>query len=153
MKSLWRFFPWAIVAGIGLVVMVNGGMIYAAIDSFPGRADEEGFLLSNHYDAVLARAEHEASRGWSLVAQVDAEGRPVLTLKYRDGKPLRDASVTGLAERPLGARERHSLVFHESDAGRYVADAALPASGQWELTLSTSAEGHDVAATRRIIVQ
>lgn len=153
MKSLWRFFPWAVAAGIGLVVMVNGGMIYAAIHSFPGRADEEGFLLSNHYDAVLAHAEHEASLGWSLAAQVDAEGRPVLTLKDRNGAPLRDASLTGLAERPLGARERHPLVFHENNAGQYVADARLPAPGQWELTLSASAEGHDVAATRRVVVR
>jgi len=111
-RSLWRFFPLAIVAGLGVVVGVNVVMVYAALHSFPGQAGNEG----------------------------------------RDGAPLRGASVAASAERPLGAPETQSLVFHESDAGRYVADTALPVAGQWEMTLSASFGGHDIAATRRVVV-
>ena len=151
-RSLWRFFPGAIVAGIGLVVVVNAGMVYAALHSFPGKAGDEDFALSNRYDAVLARQQREASLGWALSVQTDAAGRPVVSLTGRDGSPLGGASVAASVERPLGASEAQVVVFRETEGGRYVADAVLPAQGQWELTLSVSHSGRGMAATRRVIV-
>jgi nitrogen fixation protein FixH len=150
--SLWRFFPLAVVAGLGLVVVVNAGLVYAALHGFPGQAGDEGFALSNHYDAVLDREQREAALGWTVVARTDAAGRPEVRLADRNGSPLRGASLAASAARPLGAPETQSLVFHEVDAGSYVAGAALPMAGQWELTLSASFGGHDIAATRRVIV-
>ena len=152
MRSAWRFFPLAIIAALGVVVAVNAGMVYAALHSFPGQAGAEDFELSNHYDTVLERAQREAALGWSLVAVTDERGRPEITLSDRNGAPLHGASVGGSAQRPLGALEHRALAFHETAAGRYVADAVLPMPGQWELTLSVSLGGHDVGATRRVIV-
>jgi nitrogen fixation protein FixH len=148
---MWRFFPLWVVAGLGLVVVVNAGMIYAALSTFPGQAGEEDFALSNHYDAVLDREQREAALGWSVVAVTDAAGRPEVTLTDRNGAPLNGASVAASAERPLGAPEQQALAFREATPGHYVASAALPISGQWELTLSASFGGHDIAATRRVI--
>ncbi len=127
-------------------------MVYAALHSFPGKAGDEDFALSNHYDAVLEREQREASLGWTVVAQTDATGVPEIRLTDRDGSPLRGAAVAATAERPLGAPERRALVFHEADNGRYVADASLPEPGQWELTLSASFGGQTMAVTRRVIV-
>jgi nitrogen fixation protein FixH len=151
-RSLWRFFPLGVVAGLGLVVVVNAGMVYAALHSFPGQAGDEGFELSNHYDAVLDRQRHEAALGWAVVAHADAAGRPEVVLTDRDGAPLQGALVMATAERPLGAPEQRALAFREMTAGRYVADAVLPEPGQWELTLSASFGGQDMLATRRVIV-
>jgi nitrogen fixation protein FixH len=151
-RSFWRFFPLAVIAGLGLVVVVNAGLVYAALHGFPGQAGDEGFALSNHYDAVLEREQREAALGWTVVARTDAAGRPEVRLADRDGSPLRGASVAASAERPLGAPETRLLEFHEFDAGSYIADAPLPMAGQWELTLSASVGGHDIAATRRVIV-
>jgi nitrogen fixation protein FixH len=152
-RSLWRFFPLAVVAGLGLVVLINAGLVYAALHSFPGKAGDEDFALSNRYDAVLEREQHEALLGWNLLAQTDAAGTPEIRLIDRGGSPLRGASVAASAERPLGAPERRTLVFREIATGRYVADAPLPITGQWELTVSASLGGHDIAATRRVIVR
>jgi nitrogen fixation protein FixH len=152
MKSMWRFFPLAVAAGLGVVIAVNAGMVYTALHSFPGQAGAEDFALSNHYDAVLDREQAEAALGWTLVARTDDAGRPEVALTDRDGASLRGASVAATAERPLGAPEQRALAFHEVAAGRYVADAVLPMPGQWELTLSASQLGHDMAATRRVIV-
>jgi nitrogen fixation protein FixH len=149
---MWRFFPQAVVAGLGIVVVVNLGMVYAALHSFPGQAGNEDFALSNHYDAVLQREQREAALGWTVATQTDATGRPEVMLTERDGSPLHGASVEGSAERPLGSPAQHALSFRETAAGRYEADAALPAPGQWELTLSASLGGDDMAATRRVIV-
>ena len=151
-RSLWRYFPLAIVGGLGLVVVVNAGMVYAALHSFPGKAGDEDFALSNRYDAVLEREQQEIALGWTVVARTDVGGVPEITLADRDGSPLRGAVVAATAERPLGAPERRALVFHEAEHGRYVADASLPEAGQWELTVSASFGGRDIAATRRVIV-
>jgi nitrogen fixation protein FixH len=152
-RSGWRLFPWLITASIGAVVAVNAGMIYAAVTGFPGRAGDQGFALSNHYNAVLERTQREAELGWAVVARTDGIGRAEVVLNDRHGAPLRGASVAASAKRPLGASETHLLAFHEAAAGKYVADTALTTPGQWDLTLSASAGGHEMAVTRRIIVR
>jgi nitrogen fixation protein FixH len=149
---MWRWFPWLVAVALGVVVAVNAGMIYAALASFPGKAGNDGFDLSNQYDAVLDHARRTAELGWTMAARADGTGRPEVTLADRQGSPLTGASVAASAARPLGAPQTQPLAFHETEAGRYVADAALTLPGQWELTLSAAADGHTVAVTRRIIV-
>jgi len=39
-RSLWRFFPWFLAGGLGFVVLVNVGMAYMAIHTFPGVVDK-----------------------------------------------------------------------------------------------------------------
>ena len=114
---MWRFFPLWVVAGLGLVVVVNAGMIYAALSTFPGQAGEEDFALSNHYDAVLDREQREAALGWSVVAVTDAAGRPEVTLTDRNGAPLNGASVAASAERPLGRRSSRRWRFAKRHPG------------------------------------
>lgn len=153
-RSLWRFFPLGVVAAMSVVIAVNAGMIYSALHTFPGAAGgDEGFALSNNYNAVLDQAQRDAALGWSVQASSDQAGRPVVNLTSRDGRPLHGASIAASAERPLGAPETLRLTFHEAIAGQYVADAALPARGQWDLTLLASSGAQEIAATRRIIVR
>lgn len=153
-RSAWRFFPVALIASMALVVAVNAGMVYAALHSFPGATEgDEGFMLSNHYDAVLNHAQREVALGWNVAAQTDEKGRAVVVLTDRQGLPLQGATVAASAERPLGAPETQALAFHEIGVGRYVADAALPLRGQWDLTLTASAEANTVAVTRRVFVR
>jgi nitrogen fixation protein FixH len=140
------------MAGLGAVVLVNAGMVFAALKSFPGKAGSEDFELSNRYDTVLLRSEHDAALGWTIQASTDGARVPVVVLTQRDGTPLRAAVLEGTAGRPLGPPETQHLTFHELTGGRYVADAVLPEQGQWELTLSASAGGSQIVATRRVIV-
>ncbi len=153
-RSAWRFFPLAVIGAMALVVAVNAGLVYAAMHSFPGAAEgDEGFALSNHYDAVLERAQHEAALGWTVTAHADEAGRAVVMLADRNGVALRGATVGARAERPLGAPEARALMFHEIEQGTYIADAVLPLKGQWELTLTASEQGQTMAVTRRVIVR
>jgi nitrogen fixation protein FixH len=150
--SRWRWFPWALAGSMGVVVAVNVAMVTFALHTFPGQAGSDGFDLSNHYDEVLARVQHDTALGWVVRALPGDSGRPVVVLTDRSGAPLRDAVVVGTAERPLGPAETTHLVFRADAAGRYVADAALTMPGQWELQLSVGALGHTIAATRRVVV-
>ena len=118
----------------------------------PGKAGEEDFDLSNHYDAVIEREQREAALGWTRGSADGRSGPAGGEATDRDGSPLHGASVAASARASARRTGRRALVFHGTDTGRYVADAALPAQGQWELTLSASAGGHDMAATRRVIV-
>jgi len=140
------------VASLGVVVAVNGGMVWFALNTFPGQAGSDGFDLSNHYNQVLETVRREAALGWNVLLLPSDAGRLVLVLTDRSGALLRDARVEAIAERPLGPLMTTRLVFHDDGSGHYVADAALTAPGQWELQLSASAQGYTIAATRRIVV-
>lgn len=150
--SAWQWFPWALAASMGVVFAVNITMVAFALHTFPGQAGSDGFDLSNHYDQVLAKVQREAALGWDLRLMAGDAGRPVLVVTDRSGAPLRDAQIQATAERVLGPPETTHLVFRDAGLGRYVADAALTMPGQWELQLSASAQGHTIAATRRIVV-
>ena len=150
--SGWGWFPWALAGSMGVVIAVNLALVAFALHTFPGQAGSDGFDLSNHYDEVLARVQHEAALVWAVHVLPGDAGRPVLVLTDRSGAPLRDAVVAATAERPLGPPETTRLVFRADAAGRYVADTALTIPGQWELQLSVGAQGHTIATTRRIVV-
>ncbi len=153
-RTPWRFFPLGLVLSIGVVVVVNAGMIYAALHTFPGAAgDDESFALSNHYDTVLEQAQRVAALGWVVTAETDGAGKVVVTLAARDGVPLGGALLTGSAERPLGTPQTYAVRFAEAAHGHYVADAPLPLPGQWDVTLSASVGNSAMAVTRRVIVR
>ena len=40
-RSLWRFYPWFIAGGLGLVIAVNVVMVTIALRTFPGVADAD----------------------------------------------------------------------------------------------------------------
>jgi nitrogen fixation protein FixH len=137
---------------MGVVVAVNVAMVSFALHTFPGQAGSDGFDLSNHYDQVLEKVRREAALGWDVRLLPGEAGRPVLVLTDRSGAPLRDAVIDATAERPLGPPQTTHLLFRNDGGGRYVAEAGLTMPGQWELQLSVSAQGHAIAATRRIVI-
>ncbi len=151
-RSAWRFFPHAMVAGLLVVVVVNGGLVWWALTTFPGVAALDVFDHSNAYDEVLARAAREAALGWSVRSLGDAPA-PILALDGPNGRPLTGATVMAEARRPLGPDMKTRLAFREEAPGRYVAGAALPAAGQWELRLIVARDDQTLHATRRIVAK
>jgi nitrogen fixation protein FixH len=151
--SRWRFFPWALAAGMGVVMVVNFGMAYTALHTFPGSAGNDGFDLSNHYDKVLDSVARQNALGWTVTVEADASDRPVIHLLGRDGAPLIGATITATAERPVGDRMTSTPAFTETAPGTYRAASALGAKGQWDLELSATARGETVNTTRRVIVR
>jgi nitrogen fixation protein FixH len=151
-RSAWRYFPHALIAGLGLVVLVNVGMVWWALSTFPGVAALDVFDHSNAYDEVLAQAAQEAALGWQI-APFGEVPAPMLTLAEQDGRPLVGAVVMAEARRPLGPDMSTRLAFAETAPGRYMAQAPLPAAGQWELRLVVTRDANTLHATRRIVAK
>ncbi len=100
-RSAWRFFPLAVVGAMAVVVVVNVGMAWSALRTFPGTAVNDAFDHSNEYDKVLNAAAHEAALGWSLHLALD--GRvPMVRLTDRHGRAIEGAHIAAIAQRPLG---------------------------------------------------
>ena len=151
-RSLWWLFPYAVAACLGVVMVVNFGMAWTALSTFPGVAARDVFSHSNSYDQVLAVAAREAALGWSLRAELQ-EGRPVVVLAGPDGQPLTGVRLEGSARRPLGADDAVDLAFQPSAPGRFVSGVALGGQGQWDLRLIASQDGRTLHATRRVVVR
>jgi nitrogen fixation protein FixH len=146
----WKRFPNYLAAAMGAVVLVNAWFIYAAVTTFPGDAGSDDFGTSNRYNAVLAVAAAHAALGWSTAATAPAR-RPALMVTNANHAPLAGATITAQAERPIGTQAAVPLVFHELTPGRYLADHALPAPGQWDLMLCITHGPQTIRITRRVI--
>lgn len=149
-RTGWRFFPWYVAGGLGIVMVVNFTMTWLAVTTFPGQVTDRGFATSNNYNEVLAAAERQAALGWSVRTEL-AGSHPVLTLAGRDGAPLAAPRVTAVARRPVGDPGPIELVLRPTAPGRFEAETAL-APGRWDLDLIVMAEGSEFLSTRRLVV-
>jgi nitrogen fixation protein FixH len=151
-QSAWRWFPWLLAAAMLMVFAVNGSMVYFALHTFPGAANNDGFDESNSYARVLAGVAKQEALGWSATATASGD-RAELRLTDREGRALAGVAVAATAARPLGPPRTTELAFREAAAGRYVATVPLPEQGQWDLMLRVDAGERQFRATRRILVR
>ena len=147
-----RWVPWAIAGAFVVVFTVNGAFAYLALSSDTGLVTDHPFAVGSGYNRVLDAVDKQNALGWSLSA-ASHEGRAVLHLRDRDGRPLAGAAIEAAALRPLGPAHDMALHFHPAADGTYVADAALPLPGQWDLMLRAVQGGQEVRVTRRILVK
>lgn len=147
----WGWFPWIVAGSMATVVAVNGALLYFAKSTFPGAAATKPYEVGAAYNNVLADAARQEALGWRLGTSIDAE-HVVLMFVDRDGKQLKDLTITGTIARPVGSEAAYPLSFKAGADGVYRADQPLPARGQWELKLAARENGKIAyTAARRII--
>ena len=150
-RSAWDWFPWAVAASLMVVILINAGMIWAALSTFPGQAGQDGYDLSNDYNQVLRAAARQRALGWHVVLRLDAAHRLTLRLAGPDGRPLVATAAVAEAERPVGPRQVHRFVLIPVAPGHYRAGGPLP-RGQWQVALRLRAAGQDYSEQHRMIV-
>ncbi|MDE2583202.1 MAG: FixH family protein [Rhodospirillales bacterium] len=151
-RSAWDWFPWAVAASLAVVILVNAGMIWAALATFPGQAGEDGFDLSNSFNEMLRAAAQQKALGWHVTLGVDPAGHLGVALAGPDGRPLPGAAVRAVAERPVGPRDTRHLALPAQPGGGFRAAQPL-ARGRWMVALTIRAAGHLYAIDRQLIVE
>jgi nitrogen fixation protein FixH len=152
-----RWVPWAIAAGLAVVVVVNGALAYFAIASSTGLVTEHPFELGNGYNRVIEAGAAQDALGWRGDVRFVPAGadRGEITARFtdRNGKPVTGLSVTARLVRPVEPLPETTLALPETAAGSYAAAALLARPGQWEVQLAARRGADLFELARRIIVQ
>ncbi len=153
--------PWVIglIAGIVLVVGVNAAFIVTAIMTNPGLVEE------NYYEKGRDREQNFKSKldarnrlGWQMKLDMGNDtivGRPTtyhFSVVDQVGLPVRGATALLKAYRPSDASADFELAMDEIAPGLYVAKAAFPLKGIWELTAQVKQGEDSLELIRRINV-
>lgn len=154
-RDLW--VPWLIVAGFALVIMVNGTLIYFAIDSFSGLQTEGHYQRGLEYNNVLAGEEAEKKLGWSVALDFVETGnnraRISVTAADKQGNPLIDAGVRVRLVRPVQAGHDIDMTLRAAGQGRYAAEFELPMRGQWDILAQINHPSGHFSTAKRIFAQ
>jgi nitrogen fixation protein FixH len=147
-RSLW--IPWIFAGGMMLVVVVNGGLIYAALSTFTGVTVGRSFDRGRTYNAVLETAARQEALGWQAEVRWE-DGVLRVTAAGRDGRPVA-GTWSGVLVRPLQGLE-YPLTFRAAGNAYFQADAQPTLPGQWEARLRlVGSDGEVFEVRRRIIV-
>jgi len=123
------------LAFFAAVIAVNGVLIYQALSTYTGLVANEPYRTGLAYNERIGAAERQARLGWSERLQFGRDGRAVLALAERDGRPVQGLWVEGVLGRPASNRHDVKLVFTETAPGQYEAQAANVAAGTWLIAL------------------
>lgn len=126
------------VVFFGVVIAVNVLMARFAVSTFGGVVVENSYVASQHFNTWLDEAKAEKALGWKALFGRDGKDRVAIDLRDAAGKPLTGATVTAVAEHPLGLRHDENLTFREEAPGRY---GAVLDAGRWRLRLAANLGG------------
>lgn len=136
-----RFTGWhmlAIMIGFfGVVIGVNAVMATDAIRTFGGLVVENSYVATTHYNRWLAEGRQQEREGWQATPTADGTGTVSLRLS-RAGQAIDGASVSIVANHPVGLVAQRSLRLRPAGGGVYRSDGRLP-HGRWLVRIEVSA--------------
>jgi nitrogen fixation protein FixH len=163
------WYPWLFVAGMLIVVAVNGVLIAYAIGTFPGLTTEDAYRKGLAYNRTLAAADAQAARGWHLeltmqpatpggggTVEADAAGgrTAVLAARFTEaaGQPLTGLQVQAILERPVGVAGGLTVDLAAAGDGVYRVTLALPDAGQWQVRVLARRGDETFQESRRFLL-
>ncbi len=137
------WYPWIFVAGMGVVVLVNGVLVAFALGSWTGLETEGHYEKGLAYNRDLAAAQAQAERGWRFAFALDGAAAAgdtrtatlSATFADRDGAPLTDLEVRAIIRRPTAEGYDQEVPLAPASHGLYAAAAVFPLPGQWEVRI------------------
>ena len=125
----------------GVVLAVNGAMVYSAVSTHTGLVANEPYRKGLHYNARIAADERQTRLGWVETLEVSRKGRVSLTLTEVNGIGVGRLEVAGVLGRPSTNRYDIKLDLSEVGPARYAADAGALEPGSWLLALEARRPG------------
>lgn len=137
------WYPYIFVVFMAGVFVVNGVMVYFALDTFSGLETRDAYRKGMQYNRNIEKARAQEALGWSLsfdfptrAATGNARaGTLDVTLRDRDAQPVTGARLRVGFIRPTSDGLDVKLPLVEKGAGLYRVDVALPRPGQWDLRI------------------
>lgn len=148
MRMPTRLIPWLFVAGMTLVVAVNGVLVYFAIGSWSGLVVEKPYERGVQYNRLLEAAARQEALGWRFdIALENGDGTTRIVVSAADaaGRPLGGLTLRATLERPLEREAHEAIPLVEEQPGRYAAAIERLRPGQWQTRL-VAERGHDTAS-------
>lgn len=134
-----RFIPWMFAGGFAIVIAVNGALVYFAQSSFSGLETEHAYERGLHYNQALEAAAAQEALGWrgeiTLVKALNDQYELAVHVADRQAMPIDGLEVEAYLRRPANGGLDQSVPLHRQGGGRYAAEIALPALGQWDVRI------------------
>lgn len=124
-------------AFFAVVIAVNLLMASYAVGGFGGTVVDNSYVASQQFNGWLAQARQQQALGWRQQTRLDPDRHLVLTLAGPH-----DATVSAIAEHPLGRAADIPLRFAIRADGRYRALTPLP-PGRWIVHWTVRAGGQE----------
>lgn len=154
------WYPWIFVAGMLVVIAVNGVLVAYAVDSFPGLDTENAYRKGLNYNRTIAAAQEQAERGWQMQfdvtpGAVDGEAREAslrVRLQDRGGVPLSRLEVGAILTRPAQGGFDQTVALAPLGEGTYAATVRLPMPGGWQVRIVARRDGESFQESRRLFL-
>lgn len=143
--------PWIFVAGMALVLVVNGIMVTIAIDTFTGIAATDPYREGIEYNQALAAQKQQDALGWQLEIR-RADGDLLLQARGPGGQPLDGLRLTARLVRPVEPLPDVAVEFAGEGGGIYRAVVAPPRPGQWDVLVDAVNEAGRFHLKQRVLV-
>jgi nitrogen fixation protein FixH len=129
------WIPWLFAGGLGLVVLVNGALVYFAVETFSGLTSDHAYESGLAYDQTLTAERQAAALGWTMDLAIGATGELAVRFVGRDGRALDGLSVSATFVRPTLAGYDFTRTLAGLGEGRYGATVEAPLPGVWDIRL------------------
>jgi nitrogen fixation protein FixH len=152
------WIPWIFVGCMAIVVLVNAGMVAAALTTYSGLAHRDAFGRGVAYNKVIENVERQERLGWKVdlrLGEVRAEGVQSLAVSLRDASDtaLGGARVSAMLRRPVENVAPVEIAFDEHGIGSYAAGPVALRRGQWDVRLVVERAGERYDHIQRLIVR
>ena len=155
-KKSW--IPWIFVGCMGLVVLVNAGMVTAALSTYSGLAHGDAFGRGVAYNRVIENVERQERLGWKVDVQLGeprADGVRAIAVALDDaaGRRLTGARVTATLRRPVENVAPIVVTLDESAMGTYAGGPVALRRGQWDARVVIERAGERYDHLQRLVVR
>ncbi len=140
----------AFLAFFAAVFVANGAMIYQALSTHTGLVANEPYRKGLHYNERIAADDRQSRLGWVEALEVTRDGLVRLEVTQAEGRPVGGLRIVGVVGRPSTNRHDVKLNFTETTAGRYEAQVAPLAEGNWIVALEAFADVRDSEPVYRL---
>ena len=152
------WYPWIFVVGMAFVALINGIMVFFALNTWTGLETDRHYDKGLAYNDNLAAAQVQAELGWRMdVAYtpspaVGEPGELAVTLTGTGERPLVDLDVTALLIRPTHEGFDRAVELKHAGSGIYKGRVAIPLPGQWDARIHARRPDAEFQEVTRLFV-